>query len=68
LSKSGKMTERLFSDPEWLARLKRQVPLGREGLLDDLGRVVVFLASDASRYLTGQVIYVDGGYLAFREA
>lgn len=63
-----KMTEGLFSDPTWMERLKRQVPLGREGFPEDLGGAAVFLASDASRYITGQVIYVDGGYLASRSA
>ena len=62
------MTEGLFSDPGWLSRLKRQVPLGRGGVPEDLAGAAVFLASDASRYVTGQVIYVDGGYLATREA
>lgn len=62
-----KMTDRLFADPDWYARLKRQVPLGREGFPEDLAGAAVFLASDASRYVTGQVIYVDGGYLAARE-
>ena len=47
--------------------MKRQVPLGREGFPEDLAGAAVFLASDASRYVTGQVIYVDGGYLAARE-
>lgn len=61
------MTEGLFANAEWVERLKRQVPLGREGFPEDLGGVAVFLASDAARYLTGQVIYVDGGYLAARE-
>lgn len=61
------MTEGLFANAEWVGRLKRQVPLGREGFPEDLGGVAVFLASDAARYLTGQVIYVDGGYLAARE-
>ena len=63
-----KMTEGLFSDPKWVERLKRQVPLSREGFPEDLGGAAVFLASEASRYITGQVIYVDGGYLAAREA
>lgn len=63
-----RMTERLFSDPAWVERLLQQVPLGREGLPGDLAGVVVFLASDASSYLTGQVIYVDGGYLCARPA
>ncbi len=62
-----KMTQRLFADPDWVARLNRQVPLGRPGQPDDLGGAAVFLASDASSYVTGQVIYVDGGYLAARE-
>lgn len=61
------MTEGLFANAEWVERLKRQVPLGREGFPEDLGGAAVFLASDAARYLTGQVIYVDGGYLAARE-
>ena len=63
-----RMTERLFSDPEWTARLERQVPLGRGGAPQDLAGAAVFLASDASHYVTGQVIYVDGGYLAARES
>ncbi len=61
------MTKSLFSDPNWYARLKRQVPLGREGLPEDLAGAAVFLASDASRYVTGQVIYVDGGFITSRE-
>ncbi len=62
------MTRALFANQDWVARLIRQVPLGRSGLPEDLAGVAVFLASDASRYVTGQVIYVDGGYLAAREA
>ncbi|MET0545362.1 MAG: SDR family oxidoreductase [Caulobacterales bacterium] len=37
------------------------VPLGRLGQGDDIGAVVVFLASDQSRYMTGQEVFVDGG-------
>ena len=40
-----------------------RIPLGRQGDPDDIATVALFLASDASRYLTGQTIVVDGGYL-----
>ncbi len=63
-----KMTETLFSNSEWVSRLIKQVPLGRSGTPEDLAGAVVFLASDASCYITGQVLYVDGGYLIAREA
>ena len=42
------------------------VPLGRIGQPDDIADVVGFLASDAARYLTGQVITVDGGLMVGR--
>ena len=63
-----RMTERLFSDARWVERLLQQVPLGRAGDPDDLVGAVVFLASEASAYITGQIIYVDGGYLCARPA
>ncbi len=63
-----RMTERLFADPGWTERFLEQVPLGRAGDPADLAGLAVFLASDASAYLTGQVIYVDGGYLCSRPA
>ncbi len=40
-----------------------RIPLGRQGEPDDIATVVLFLASDASRYITGETIVVDGGYL-----
>ena len=46
------------------ALLQNWVPLGRFGHPDDYGDVVVFLASDLSRFVTGHVIPVDGGTLA----
>ncbi|MBC7109103.1 MAG: glucose 1-dehydrogenase [Methanomassiliicoccales archaeon] len=61
-----RMTEKLFADPAWTERLISQVPLGRAGTPDDLAGIAVFLASEASAYLTGQVIYVDGGYMCSR--
>lgn len=42
---------------------KMEVPMGRMGVPDDIGKVVLFLASDMSSYMTGTQIIVDGGYL-----
>jgi gluconate 5-dehydrogenase len=36
----------------------------RFGRMDDLGDPVVFLCSEAAGYITGQILYIDGGYLA----
>jgi len=45
-------------------RLLSQIPLGRIGLPDDIGDAAVFLASPKARYITGQMLYIDGGILA----
>jgi NAD(P)-dependent dehydrogenase (short-subunit alcohol dehydrogenase family) len=51
----------LFQDRAAYERIIGQTPLGRHGQTDDIGGTVVFLASDAAAYVTGQVLIVDGG-------
>jgi NAD(P)-dependent dehydrogenase (short-subunit alcohol dehydrogenase family) len=51
----------LFQDREAYENIVGQTPLGRHGQPDDVAGAVVFLASDASGYVTGQVLIVDGG-------
>lgn len=47
----------------WLSTWEDRVPLGRLGSPEDVARVVAFLASEESGYVTGSVVYPDGGYL-----
>ena len=56
-----KQTEPLFKDREWVGKLIEKIPLNRTGNPDDLDGAVVFIASESSRYMTGQIILVDGG-------
>jgi len=58
------MTEPFFQDPDHKKWIESRIPLGRIGTNDDLMGTVIFLASSASDYITGQIIYVDGGWLA----
>jgi gluconate 5-dehydrogenase len=51
----------LYEDTEWVAYLKERIPLKRAGQPTDLDGAVVFLASESSRYVTGQTLLVDGG-------
>lgn len=50
-----------LSDPEKAAYFQKRIPLGRLGEPADVGDVVVFLASDMARYVTGAALLVDGG-------
>lgn len=58
------MTKRSYADPELKKQRDNRIMLDRWGESEDLAGPAVFLASDASRYITGQDIYVDGGWLA----
>ncbi|PLW77217.1 SDR family NAD(P)-dependent oxidoreductase [Cohaesibacter celericrescens] len=58
------MTEGFYQNEEWAEGMQSKIPLGRFGQLDDLIGAVLFLASPASNYVTGQILGIDGGYLA----
>ncbi len=51
----------LYEDKEWVEYLMDRIPLKRHGEPHDLDGAVVFLASESSRYVTGQTLLVDGG-------
>jgi len=58
------MNTALLADPVRLEQLSVRIPAGRWGEPEDVGTVVVFLASPAAGYVHGQVLAVDGGWLA----
>ncbi len=58
------MNQTLIKDPEVNATFTSKIPLGRWGDPAELGAVAVFLASDASSFMTGASLFVDGGYTA----
>jgi gluconate 5-dehydrogenase len=51
----------MYEDPEWVEYLVERIPAKRPGMPNDLDGAIVFLASEASRYITGQTLLVDGG-------
>jgi gluconate 5-dehydrogenase len=58
------MNTALINDPQFDSWIKSRTPAGRWGRPEELIGTAVFLASEASSFLTGQIIYVDGGVLA----
>jgi NAD(P)-dependent dehydrogenase (short-subunit alcohol dehydrogenase family) len=58
------MNQSLLRDPEKYQDFVGQIPLGRWGELDEIGGLAVFLASDASSFVTGAGILIDGGWAA----
>jgi len=53
-----------FKDKERYEELVRQVPMGRLGETEDLMGAIIFLSSDASNYITGQTIFIEGGRMS----
>ena len=55
------MTKKRWGDPEYLKQVEAGIPLGRIAQPGDIAVVALFLASDASGYVTGHTLVVDGG-------
>jgi NAD(P)-dependent dehydrogenase (short-subunit alcohol dehydrogenase family) len=58
------MNKAILADPEWYRSFVARIPMGRWGELEELQGLGVFLASDASSFVTGAGIAIDGGYTA----
>lgn len=58
------LTEKVFENSELVEQLARQTCVGRNGELNDLVGPLLFLSSRASDYVTGQTLFVDGGFTA----
>jgi NAD(P)-dependent dehydrogenase (short-subunit alcohol dehydrogenase family) len=58
------MTQELLNHDRWSGWLMSRIPAGRFAETDDIGGAVHFLLSDASRYITGAVLDIDGGWSA----
>lgn len=58
------LTATRFANEEWMQAFRARLPLGRLGEAEDVADPVVFLCSDAARYITGVTLPVDGGFLA----
>ena len=60
---STPLSDEMFRNEAWARGVLSMIPMGRIGIPEDLFGIIVFLASRASDYLTGQTIYIDGGMM-----
>lgn len=58
------LTQWMFDDQQFYKKFLTRIPLGRLGEPEDLIGALIFLASPASNFMTGSVVYIDGGYTA----
>jgi NAD(P)-dependent dehydrogenase (short-subunit alcohol dehydrogenase family) len=58
------LTDVFYRDARWQEAMLNKIPMRRFGHTDDLVGAAIFLCSDAAAYITGQCLYVDGGYMA----
>ena len=58
-------TKPIFSKPEYASAIKKGIPMSRAATPKEVAELALFLCSDSSKYLTGQVIKIDGGYLSY---
>jgi len=55
------LTKELLADVEYAKTMKARIPMGRWALTEDIVGPCIFFASDASNFVTGQILYIDGG-------
>jgi NAD(P)-dependent dehydrogenase (short-subunit alcohol dehydrogenase family) len=58
------MTEGFYRNPDWEHAMLGRIPMQRFGNIDDLVGAAIFLSSGAAAYVTGQCLFVDGGFMA----
>lgn len=58
------LTQEFYKSDDWVGKMTASVPMGRLGDLDDICGAAMFLASDGARYIAGQCLAIDGGFLA----
>ncbi len=59
-----KMTEDVLEDDAFSSMIKSSTPMGYVGDVDDIANAILYLSSDEAKYVTGEVLYVDGGWTA----